>query len=228
MIKAIIPLKGNSERVKDKNIRNLAGRPLFFHIISTLKIVEGVEKVIINTDSDLISSMAQSEFGDFVDISMRTDSLCGDFVSVNKIINYELDRLRDTNDQVYIQTHATNPLLSSITIDNALKLFEKQYLEKSYDSMFSVTEYFSRFYTANGVPVNHDPNELIRTQDLSPVLEENSNFYIFTKKSFKKNEKRIADKPSLFHMKAIEALDIDTEDDWQLVENLIDRKIKMK
>ena len=46
--------------------------------------------------------------------------------------------------------------------------------------------------TKNGKPYNHDPNKLIRTQDLEPLYEENSGFYIFTKNSFKNaNNKRI-------------------------------------
>lgn len=218
---AIIPLKGHSERVKNKNIREIGGKPLFFHIIESLRKSEHVEKTIINTDSDIIADLARNEFGEFVDISMRTNELCGDFVSVNKIIEYEVNRNDFSDNQVFIQTHATNPLLSSRTIQTAFLNFNEGYKTQSFDSMFSVTEFYSRFYSSKFEAINHNPAELIRTQDLDPIYEENSNFYIFTKEVFNKSKKRIGDSPTLWPMNRHEALDIDTEDDWYIVDLII-------
>ena len=113
----------------------------------------------------------------------------GDFVSMNKII--ESDILNHKS-EIFIQTHSTNPLLNSNTIDKALKMFteEKKNSFKNFDSMFSVTELQSRFYCSHFQPINHNINELIRTQDLEPIFEENSCFYIFTKDSFFNNKKK--------------------------------------
>lgn len=218
---AIIPLKGHSERVKNKNIREIANKPLFFHIVESLKKSEKVEKTIINTDSDTIADLAVEEFGDFVEISMRTQELCGDFVSVNKIIEYEVNKGGYSDDQIFIQTHATNPLLRPNTISAAFEDFSVKYNNQECDSMFSVTEFYSRFYSSNFKAINHNPSELIRTQDLDPVYEENSNFYIFTKIVFNKNKKRIGDTPALCPMNRHEALDIDTEEDWCIVDLII-------
>ncbi len=222
---AILPLKANSERVKDKNIKELCGKPLFFYIINTLRKASSIKRVIINTDSNNISDMAKKEFGDFVEISPRPEELCGDFVSVNKIINYEVSRVSQSEDDLFIQTHSTNPLLSIETLENAITYFESCVKEGKHDSMFSVTEHRTRFYSSDLLPVNHNPKELIRTQDLEPLLEENSNFYIFTKKSFSTNLSRIGEAPYLWRMDNLESSDIDTENDWLLVETLLKRSL---
>ena len=74
---------------------------------------------------------------------------------------------------------------------------------------------------ARGDPINHDPAELIPTQDLSPLLEENSNLYAFTANSFASTGRRIGRNPMMFRMNAVESIDIDTEEDWSLAEALL-------
>lgn len=87
--------------------------------------------------------------------------------------------------------------------------------------MFSVTRLQARLYDQEAKPLNHDPNELRRTQDLEPLFEENSNFYIFSKESFKKaGDKRIGLRPKLFEVNKLEAVDIDEPEDFVLAELL--------
>ena len=117
----------------------------------------------------------------FTDVTIidRPEELCGDFVSMNRIIEYDLSQLPGEH---FLQTHSTNPLLTVETLNNAIETYFNNL--KTNDSLFSVTQWQTRFYWQNGDPVNHNPEELIRTQDLPPVFEENSNFYIFSKSSF--------------------------------------------
>ena len=68
--------------------------------------------------------------------------------------------------------------------------------------------------------MNHDPNRLIRTQDLDPLYEENSNLYLFTKESFNRTGARIGRNPLLFETPISENIDIDNEDDWARAEAL--------
>jgi CMP-N-acetylneuraminic acid synthetase len=76
-------------------------------------------------------------------------------------------------------------------------------------------------YWQDGSPVNHNPTELLRTQDLPPVFEENSNFFIFSKTSFEEaGKKRIGLKPKMFEVNKIEAVDIDNPEDFIIAEQL--------
>ena len=87
--------------------------------------------------------------------------------------------------------------------------------------MFSVTKQQTRFYDKNVVAINHDPKKLIRTQDLEPWYEENSNLYLFTKESFKETGARIGKNPVLFETSKIESIDIDDIDDFNIAEAIL-------
>jgi CMP-N-acetylneuraminic acid synthetase len=212
----LLPMKGNSERIPNKNLKLFNGKPLFHNIIDELITSEYINKVIINTDSDLIADSAINTFKDFVHIHKRPKNIQGDFVSMNKIIEYDLN---NSDSDIYIQTHSTSPLLSIKNLDSAIeKMISKS---TDFDSIFSVTKIQTRFYDKKGTPFNHDPEELLRTQDLEPLFEENSGFYIFTKDSFKNaDNKRIGLNPLMFEIDKIEAIDIDEPSDFIIAETL--------
>jgi CMP-N-acetylneuraminic acid synthetase len=122
----------------------------------------------------------------------------------------------------YLQTHSTNPLLRSQTISVALAAFFVAYPEK--DSLFGVTELRTRLYDLNGYAINHNPGELLRTQDLPPIYEENSCLYIFTRANLEKFSHRIGSSPLMFPVPRDEALDIDEELDFQVADFLMRRR----
>ena len=216
---ALLPMKAHSERVPDKNIRNFCGKPLYHAVLSTLLQSEYIHEVIINTDSDIIKEDAVKNFERVVIID-RPKEIQGDFVPMNDIIAYDL---KQTGGEHFLQTHSTNPLLKSSTIGLAIETYFKSL--NQFDSLFSVTRLQTRLYWKDGSPINHNPNELLRTQDLAPVYEENSNFYIFSKKSCADaGQSRIGLKPQMFEISKLEAVDIDEPEDWEIAEILYSRR----
>jgi len=213
-IKALLPMKGTSERVPNKNMKDFNGVPLYHAIMKSLLASKYIDKVVINTDSDIIVKDAKDNFKDRVIIIDRPQNIRGGDVSMNIIIDYDLSKL---NGEYFLQTHSTNPLLKTDTIDKAIETYLNK-LDK-YDSLFGVTKVQTRFYDKDANPINHNPEELLRTQDLEPLYEENSNFYIFSKDSFEKsNKKRIGLKPQIFEVNKLEAVDIDEPEDFKLAE----------
>jgi CMP-N-acetylneuraminic acid synthetase len=211
---ALVPMKAHSERVPNKNIRPFAGKPLFHHIVGTLDQVCAIDEIIIDTDSDVIAAQAREQSGK-VRIIDRPEGLQGDFVSMNAIIAHDIEQVPS---DLYLQTHSTNPLLTEMTITKALEAFIR---DGGHDSLFTVTPYQSRFYFPDGKAVNHDPKELIRTQDLTPLFEENSCLYLFTAKSFEAaGNRRIGLSPMMFEIQRVEAIDIDDEFTFTLAEVL--------
>lgn len=212
---ALLPMKSNSERVPNKNIRSFAGKPLYHRVAATLEACSRIDTIVINTDSDFIAEDATRHFSK-VQIIRRPPELQGDFVPMNDIIAYDLV---NTPGQHYLQTHSTNPLLTQETLEAAIERYFSVINE--YDSIFSVTRHQTRLYWESGEPVNHNPAELLRTQDLPPLFEENSNFFIFSQKSFvAAGNKRIGLKPLMYPMDKLEAVDIDEEFDFRLAEAL--------
>ena len=210
---ALLPMKAHSERVSGKNFKNLAGKPLFRWILDALLAVDEIDQVVINTDArDILADNGLID-SDRILIRDRRPEICGDFVSMNLIIE---DDLAATNANQYIMTHTTNPLLSSASIGRALAQYQDAKAEGLADSLFGVTKFQTRFYKGDGSPINHDPNNLIRTQDLEPWYEENSCIYVFDKASFAATNARIGEKPILFEIPKLEAIDIDEKEDWFL------------
>ena len=211
---ALLPMKAHSERVPNKNMRDFCGKPLYHRVLEALLESRYIKEVCINTDSKQIAEDAHSNF-DRIRIIDRPQYLQGDLVPMNDIIAYDLTQIEGEH---FLQTHSTNPLLTAPTIDRAIEAYFNSL--DCCDSLFSITRLQTRLYWPDGRPINHNPDELLRTQDLPPVCEENSNIYIFSKKSFQKHKRRIGEKPYLFEMDKIEAVDIDEETDFQIAEAL--------
>lgn len=213
-VTALVPIKDHSERVPGKNFRDFCGKPLYQHILLTLDRTYAVDQILVDTDSDRVLREAPG-LSPKIRVLERPAELRGDAVSTNRLFAYDLTQSKA---DIYVQTHATNPLLKSESIAKALKLFVDS--EDQCDSVFSVNRFQSRFYTHDGKPVNHDPEVLIPTQDLKPVYEENSCIYVFTRESFGKQQRRIGEKPLMLATPQIESIDIDDEFTFRLAELL--------
>lgn len=210
-IVALLPMKANSVRVKGKNFRNFLGKPLFRWILDTLLEVQEIDQIIINTDAREILAKNGLIDTSRIIIRDRKQDICGDHVSMNLVLADDIEHVLA---DLYLMTHTTNPLMSKNTIRSALGAFRVASAEGRADSLFTVDKIQTRLYREDGSPVNHDPNNLIPTQELEPWYEENSNLYIFTADSFMKTNARIGEKPMMFEGPYFESIDIDTPADW--------------
>ena len=134
-IVALLPMKAHSERVSGKNFRELAGKPLFQWILDSLLQTNEIDRVVINTDArELLAEKGLTDSGR-VTIRDRKPELCGDFVSMNLILEEDL---RETEADHFIMTHTTNPLLSSDTINRALQKYLNGIKRDECDRLFIV------------------------------------------------------------------------------------------
>lgn len=184
-------------------------------MLDTLLATEDVDLIVINTDAREQLQVNGFEVNPRILLRERKAELCGDFVSMNAVI---ADDVASVAADTYLMTHTTNPLLSRATIVAALAAYQDGVANGTCDSLFTVNRIQTRFYRADGSAVNHDPTRLLRTQDLEPWYEENSNLYIFSAESFRKTGARIGAKPLLFETLRKESMDIDDQDGWDLAE----------
>lgn len=210
-IVALLPMKANSVRVKGKNFRDFCGKPLFRWILDTLLQVEEIDQIIINTDARHILAENGLVDTDRITIRDRKPEICGDHVSMNLVL---ADDVAKVPADLYLMTHTTNPLMSADTIRKAIAAFIDAKAAGTADSLFTVDKVQTRFYRADCSPVNHDPDNLIPTQNLEPWFEENSNLYLFTADSFAKTKARIGKQPMMYEGPYFESIDIDTPADW--------------
>jgi CMP-N-acetylneuraminic acid synthetase len=231
-IVALVPMRHHSQRVPGKNYRQLAGKPLFHHILHALLACQEIYQVVVNTDSPVILEDLKENFAAVS--SLETDvtastrvvaierpmHLRSDHLPMNEILAYDTSQVPG---DFYLQTHSTNPLLPASTISRAIHTMLENY--PTFDSLFSVTRLQTRLWDQLGRAINHNPAILLQTQDLPPVYEENSCIYMFKKETLLARHNRIGDRPLMFPIHAEEAWDIDEELDFQIVDLLLSNRL---
>ena len=218
-IVALVPMRHSSERVPGKNYRQIAGSPLYHHIVRSLLACPSIAEVVIDTDSPFVLEDCRRSFPE-VRLLERPQHLRDGLIPMNEIL------LHDTSlvgADFYLQTHSTNPLLKTATIERAIQTFLAAWPER--DSLFGVTPWQTRLWWGDGSAVNHNPAVLERTQDLPPVYEENSNLYIFNRETLAARRNRIGERPLLFSIERLEAWDIDEEEDFQIARMLLESTV---
>jgi len=209
---ALVPMRHSSERVPGKNYRTFNDRPMYHYIINTLLGSPLISDIMIDTDSPFILEDAEKYFPS-VKLIERPQHLTAGEIPMNDVLLHDVTQI---DADWYLQTHSTNPLLSSETVTKAIETFLNEL--PGHDSLFTVTRIQSRFWDKTVKPINHDPNILLRTQDLPPIFEENSNMYIFNRNTLESRNNRIGERPLMFEVDRLEALDIDEEIDFRIAE----------
>ncbi|MGC8856515.1 MAG: cytidylyltransferase domain-containing protein [Anaerolineae bacterium] len=212
---ALVPMRHHSQRVPGKNYRPLAGKPLYQYIIETLLAVPEIEQIVVDTDSEPVIAGLRQHYPQ-VQVIVRPEHLRADTIPMNEILLYDTEQFPAA---AYLQTHSTNPLLKAETVRRAIQTFQASY--PTYDSLFSVTRLQTRLYDQLGRALNHNPAILLQTQDLPPVYEENSCLYIFTRPTLVARRNRLGERPLMFEIPRLEAVDIDEEADFQIAEVLM-------
>ena len=207
---ALVPMRHDSERVPGKNHRLMQGKPLFTYIIETLRSVGEIDLIVVDTDSETIREVCASRYPEILVVE-RPDALRGGTVPMTAVIAHDVSLVPH---QWFLQTHSTNPFLSPDSVRRAIRRLESS---PTADSLFAVSPFYGRLFDEEGRAINHDPAVLVRTQDLPPVLIENSHLYLFPREAALAG-RRIGSTPIMFEVRVEEALDIDTEHDWIMAE----------
>ena len=219
MIVAYIPLRLNSSRIYQKNFSICGGKSLYewiFEKLLFLKRKNFFSKIYVDYDNKNILNLVKKEYkNEFIFFKRELDLIKKD-TTIIPLLESFINKYNLENEVIF-QTHVTNPLLSQDTIKSSINYYMKNKIE----SLASVTAIKKRFYTHNGSPINHNPKELIQTQDLIPILEENSCIYIFKGSEFLKTRNRINEKTNLFEINPIEALDIDDDFELKIADSIL-------
>lgn len=205
---AFVPIKLNSQRVKNKNILPLGGHPLCWHIFNALLHAQGIDEVYCYCSDEAVRKYIPAE----VTFLKRDPVLDGQLVKGFDI--YERF-IADVDADVYILCHATSPFLKSETITRGVRAVK----EEGFDSAFSAKR-IQTFAWYRGKPINYDINDVPRTQELEPVYVETSAFFMFQKDVFTEHHRRIGFRPFICETDDIESVDIDEPADYEFAVRL--------
>lgn len=214
----IIPARSGSKGIPQKNIRFLNGKPLIYYAIQNALSVPDAD-VYVSTDSQDIAHIA-SIFGCK---SLQRDFYADDMATIDDVAYYETERLLRLNGKHYdtiITLQPTSPLLKKQTLLDALQFFEKEGIE----SLVSASEKRHLSWRLENNHFTKMYKERVNRQKLEPIFEENGAFVLCKSKHLLYYKTRIAEDLKIFPISEQESIDIDTQDDWILAENILKRK----
>lgn len=211
----ILPIKGHSERVPEKNFRFLGNIPLWHYPIHALYESGAVDEIILDTDvpDEFLGKIPVGPVP--VLLRKRPEDVCGDKVSMNLVLE---SIVRQHDADRYLQVHATSPFVNGATLSVVA-----QQMPADVPALYSVTAHFSRFWKPGNPPepINHRASKLLPTQELEPLLQENSAFYLFRREPFLMLKTRTPPGSVPVSIPFREGLDIDTEEDWSFVRTVM-------
>jgi N-acylneuraminate cytidylyltransferase len=217
---AFIPVRGGSKSIPLKNIKKINGRPLIYWVLDATIECEGIDKVVVSTDSKKISEVVNDYNSEKIKIIDRSKEVSTDTASTESVMlefanNYDFKKI--------ILVQATSPLLDSKDLSKGLKKFR----QKDTDSILSVVRQKRFIWEDQGSeakPVNYNYNDRPRRQEFDGFLVENGAFYITSKKRLVKYESRISGNIKMVEMDEETYFEIDEPTDWVIVEELLKQK----
>lgn len=210
-----IPIKLNNERLPNKNILPLNNIPMCQYLFNTVKDIDIIDEKYVYCSNTKIKEYMPHE----IELKIRGKKL-DDFKTKGlEIIN---SFVNEVDADIYVLAHVTQPFIKKESIIEAIEKVKTGY----YDSAFSAKE-LRQYCWYDKKPVNYNPDDIVRTQDLKPIYMETGAFYIFTKNVYEKKGNRIGYKPYIKIVDDIEAIDIDTKADYDFA-NYVSRYISEK
>ena len=212
---AIVPMKLNNRRLPQKNTKPFTnGKPLCHYILSTLLTVDGIDEVYVYCSNPDIQEFIPNG----VKYLRRSENLDQDSTKMNEVLKCFA---KDVSVDIYVMTHTTAPFITRESISKGLKAVESG----EYDSSFAAKK-LQDFLWKDGAPFNYELDSIPRTQDLPPLYEETSGFYIYKKEVIMELNRRIGDKPFIVEVSEIESVDIDEAEDFMIADAIFNQIIK--
>ncbi len=214
---AFVPVRSGSKSIKDKNIKLLNGKPLFFWVLNALQNASEINKIILATDSTNYAEIAKSFNFSKLEIYMRSAENASDTASTESVVLEYLEKTNLNSQDIFVLAQATSPLTKSEDFDNALR----QFAYSGKNSMLSCVKSKRFFWDKDGNTINYDYRNRPRRQDFDGMFMENGAFYINKVENILKDKNRLSGQIGIYEMHESTAIEIDEPIDWKIVEILL-------
>ena len=221
---AIVPARGGSKGIKDKNIKLFCGKPLIYWTLKELNNCKIIDEIVLATDSLKISNVVEKfDFNKVQIYDRKAENAKDDSSTESVILEYLQYRKLDKSD-IIILAQATSPLTLSSDYENCFSLFDKN----KFDSILSCVNQKRFYWGADGKPLNYDYLNRPRRQDFEGNYVENGAIYINSVGRILKNKNRLSGKIGLYQMSNYSYYEIDDDNDWFIMESLMKEYIMNK
>ena len=216
-ISLIIPAKGSSERIKNKNLFRLNGKTLVRRTCEKVLDCKNINAIYLDTESEAIIQDTEDLVSSGLNFIKRPKELSNNDIGANEMMIYGLHSIDETD--ILCQTFSTSPLITSKTID---KCIEKFISSPSHDSFFTVINSQEYIWDENYKPINFDTNALPNSFELPNMYIETHRLYGIRKDSLLKTKRRVGENPLLIEINKNESLDVNDNDDLELLKKIYD------
>lgn len=211
---AFVTLKLNSQRLPKKNLLMLGNRPLCYHIVHTALQAKNIDDVYVYCSDEAVMEHIPPEA-----IFLKRDKkFDGDEIKAKEIYDAFI---QEVDADIYVAACSTSPFTKVSTIENAVD----KMLHEGYDSAFSVQRH-QTFCWFDGKPLNYFLTDIPRTQDIQPIFSETSAFFAFKKPIWCMLGQRIGVNPFMVEVAPLEAIDIDTKEDFDFAQMVMKQQME--
>ena len=214
---ALIPLRIGSKGIPKKNIKKIAGKPLFEWVLRAALASEHIDEVFVSTESAEIMRAVEA-LGVGVKIIQRPVQLADDFASTEAVMLHALDKIAS---DYLVTIQATSPLLTQLDLDYACA----QFIQNGDDSLLSAVRMKRFLWSEEGRPLNYNPKTRPRRQDFHGTLIENGAFYISDSTLLAETKTRLHGSIGIHEMPEDTFIELDAPADWLLVEQIINERL---
>jgi len=223
-IVAIIPARGGSKRLPNKNILPLNGKPLLFHTIAHAQKSKLVKRILVSTDDNKIAEVSYN-YG--AEVVRRPKKISGGSATSESALLHALDhiniRTADFPDLI-VFLQCTSPIRKDDDIDRAIETL----LNQGADSLFSACRFYKylwKLHNQNIASINYDYTKRWREQDFPLQYMENGSIYVFKPWVLKEYGNRLGGKITIFEMDYWNSFQNDSLEDLKLCELILNNKL---
>ena len=224
---AIIPARGGSKGIKNKNIAIINGVPLIKYTMMHATDCKKIDSIILTSDDKKIFNTCKDYKCLFI---KRQKNISDDHASLEKVIDHTIKYMKKKN--IYIENiillQPTSPIRFKNDILKSIKFYEKNKLDSLFSSVNFHSLFWKKLLTKKILPVNYNPFKRKNRQNMNEYLIENGAIYIFKTKIFEKRKSRLFGKIGSFLMKKISIFEIDDKSDLNDVKKIINDYPELK
>lgn len=210
---AIVPIRSGSKGIKNKNIKILNGKPLIWWILDSL-VKSKIDKIIVASDAPYIQKIDSFKFNK-VETYLRDEINSKDDSSSEDILIEVINKFKIEDDILFAQ--ATSPLTSHHDINRGIELYKSE----KYDSILSVVKLKRFIWNEDGSPINYNYKKRPRRQNFNGIIVENGAIYINNSKNIIEAKNRLCGKIGFLEMSENNFHEIDSINDWNIINTLI-------
>lgn len=207
-ISIVIPAKGNSERLSNKNLLTLGDKTLVYSACEKCLDVSNIDNVYIDTESQEILEELHPLIERGLKVINRPTHMADNNTTGNDLIVFEQSVIEKCD--IILHTYSTSPFITSQTIEKCVSLFLDQ---EGYDSFFTALPVREYFWT-DGKPLNFCLDRLPNSQDLGVLWVETHGLYGITWEALSRLKRRLGDSVLPIEIPESEALDINNQFDY--------------